>query len=226
MAVKRPLCIYSGEQKELKTGDSIDTRWTEILSSSYTATPASTSQITMSDTSGLAIGLPLKYTYNGTTYYGIITSLATDSYIGISGAPLNLSYDLTALCVGRPEMVTQVDFFIAGTFADAADTALLAHDMNTFFKWAASDARLVKVRYLVKSADTGASQPNINVRIGGADAISSAVAVANYIQETTVNINTSNYDISHSYSIEISTDANGTNDDAEDLTVSCVIVYI
>lgn len=37
-------------------------RWTEVSNKRYTATPASTSSITMSDTAGMAVGLPYALT--------------------------------------------------------------------------------------------------------------------------------------------------------------------
>ena len=52
------------------------------------------------------------------------------------------------------------------------------------------------------------------------------VAVAETWSSTVVDINTTNYVVARDAAIEIVTDANGSNDDASDLTVSGVFVII
>ena len=76
--------------------------------------------------------------------------------------------------------------------------------------------------------DSGANQPIVTVSINGSvvgtDNTNAGLAVAETWVSTVVGINTSNYDINKSEAIEIVTDASGSNDDAQDLTVSAVFV--
>jgi hypothetical protein len=143
-----------------------DLPWEEIAAAKYTATPTSTSTLAMSDTSGVAVGRPVKYTYNGTAYYGIITALSANASITVAGAPLNLSYDLTALHVGLPSMVHQEEFFIDTAYGDAVQDIFSAVTYQRF-KWQKAAARLVSFSATNGVADTGAAQPKINVKVGG-----------------------------------------------------------
>ena len=115
-----------------------------------------------------------------------------------------------------------------GKFADAANTGLLASDVNTKFDWNLGKAYCVLIRHTVKTDDSGANQPRVTISIAGAvvgtSNTNAGVAVAETWRSTVVDINASNYDINPDEAIEIVTDANGTNDDAEDLTVSAVFV--
>lgn len=206
--------------------------WNTISASKYTATPADTDTLTMSDTSDMVVGLPLKYTYGGTAYYGIVKSITTDTSIDICGAPLVVESDLTALSVGTANMVQQVDFFVSGQFANSADDDLLLTDMRSSFDWNQTAAYLVQIRAKCYAADTGSNDPRINVSIGGdTNYVSTAnsnagIAVTDSWSETGIDISTTHYSIARDEKIEISTDANGSSDDAEDLTVSCVFVLI
>lgn len=212
----------------LITSIGIVPRWTTIATSKYTVTPASTSSITMSDTSDMAVGLPVKYTYNSVTYYGIVKSITTNTSISIAGAPLNTGYDLTALYIGAPEMVVPGEAFVSGAFADAAATTLLATDMKSKLIYKGAKGRVVHFAAECASADTGASDPNVNLTVAG-NALSTSnsnegIAVSDTINATEVDINTSNYVINFGDRIEVTTDAAGSSDDAEDLTIHFVIV--
>jgi len=200
-----------------------------VQETNFTARPPSTSTITMTSdrTSVIKKGMGLKYTWNGTTYYGIVSAI-TSNLLTVAGAPLSTSYDVTALYWCPPERVIQVDFFVSGKFADAANTGLLASDMNTAFDWNLAKAYCVCIRHKVKTDDSGANQPRVTISIAGAvvgtDNSNAGQAVAETWTSTVVGINTTNYDINPDEAIEVVTDANGSNDDAENLTVSAVFV--
>jgi hypothetical protein len=193
----------------------------------FTATPASTSTLTMTvdKTATIKVGMGLKYKISSTYYYGIVTAI-TSNLLTIAGAPL--SGDVSELYWCPPERVIQVDFFIPGMFADAANTALLNSDVNTAFEWNLGKAYCVLIRHKVKTDDSGAAQPHVTISIAGSvvgtDNTNAGQAVAETWTSTVVGINTSNYDINQDDAIEVVTDANGTNDDASDLTVSAVFV--
>lgn len=205
------------------------TRWRPIPTADYTATPASTSRITMSDTTGLRVGLPIRYTYNSVTYYGVIDAVSAGTHIDVAGATLNTGQDLTDLRVGTPEMVVQMDLFVSGTYGDGTND-LLATDMNAYVRWQLPDAYLVKFAATHKTVD-GTAQPKINVKVGGSsvstadtnNGIQLSTAGA-WVENGAIAINTTNYAINPDDAIEVACTAAGTDGDAADLTVSLLFV--
>lgn len=206
--------------------------WTTIAASKYTATPASTSTITMSDTSDLAVGLPVRYTYNNLAYYGIVTSIAANASITIAGAPLDLGHPITELCVGAANRVEQVDLHVAGVWDDAVQD-LLATVESRYFKWQRGRAYLVAFSATQHGVDSGAAQPYLNVKVNG-NLVStaesnkgiqlSAVAGA-WVDHPAVALSTAYYAIARGQSIELRCTQAGTTGDAAGLTVSLVFVY-
>lgn len=203
-------------------------RWQEVGTSSYTATPASTSTITFSDTSGLRTGLPVRYTYGGATYYGVITAVSVDSLVTVAGAPMVVATDLTKLEVGPPEAVQVLTLFVDGTYGDAADTDLLANDMASPMKWMQGDAYLVAFSAIHGTAD-GTAQPKVNVQIDNSavstDDSNNGVQVGtSWVDNGAVEISAANYTATWGDEIEVACTVAGTDGDAEDLTVQCVFV--
>ena len=200
-----------------------------ILETNFAAVPASTSTLTMTAdaTSYIKPGCGLKYTIGGLVYYGIVTAI-TSNLLTVAGAPFG--GNVTALFWSEPITIIQVDFLIPGTFADAANTGLLASDTRSKFSWGLGTAYCVQIKHTVRVADTGANQPNVTISINGAvvgtDNSNAGLPVATTWTSTVVGINTSNYDINKGEAIEIVTDANGSNDNAQDLTVSVLFVML
>lgn len=198
-----------------------------VPETNFTATPASTSTLTMTadKTATIKVGMGLKYKISSTYYYGIVTAIASN-LLTIAGAPMG--GDVLELYWCGRERVVQVDFFVSGKFADAANTGLLASDVNTKFDWNLGKAYCVLIRHTVKTDDSGANQPRVTISIAGAvvgtSNTNAGEAVAETWTSTVVGINTSNYDTNPDEAIEIVTDANGSNGDAENLTVSAVFV--
>lgn len=207
-----------------------EARWNLVATSKYTATPASTSRITMSDTTDMVVGLPLKYTYNSVTYYGIVAAISAGTYIDIAGAPLDVAHNLTALRIGQPEMVAQVPFFVSGTYGNGLADLLLA-DMNAYQRWKLPAARLVQFEATHATADTGASQPKVNVKVGG-NAVGTQDsnnglqlgAAGTWVACSAVSINTTNYVVSYGSALEVSCTAAGSNGDASDLSGNMIFV--
>lgn len=206
--------------------------WKSIASAKYTTTPANTSTITMSDTSDMAVGLPLKYTYNGTTYYGIVTAVTANTSVTIAGAPLNVTYPLTALYVGGASNVCTLTFAITGVYDDAIQD-VLAEVEEQYFKWQGAAAYLVAFSATNHWVDSGATQPKINVKINGNlvstndsnNGLQTSAVAGTWVDNSAVAISTTNYAIARGNAIEIRCTASGTNGDAECLTVLCVFVY-
>jgi len=202
--------------------------WT--AETAFTATPASTSTLTMTSdkTASIKVGMAVKYTISSVVYYGVVTAI-TSNLMTIAGAPMG--GDVTALYYStNPAQVVQVDFYVPGKFADAANTALLASDAKVKFDWNLQEARLVQIRHTVSVDDSGANQPRVNMSVGGSAVSTSntntGVAVAETWSSTVIDINTTNYVVARDAAIEVVTDANGSNDDASDLSVSGIFVVI
>jgi len=209
--------------------DAPQDNWRVIDTADFTATPASTSTLTMSDTSAVYVGDGIKYTDGRGTYYAIVTAVSANTSITIAGAAFDTGSDVTALYVGNNKVI-QTAFFISGTYADGTGD-LLAADMNTYEKWQGRKAYLVSFSAVHKTADTGAAQPKINVKVNGS-AVSTndsnngvqLSTAGTWVDNSAIAINTSNYDINRGESIEINCTAAGTNSNASDLTVSLVFV--
>lgn len=194
----------------------------------FTATPASTSTLTMTSdrTAILKVGMPVRYTISGVVYYGIITASAAN-LLTVAGAAMG--GDVTKLEYGMPQRVVQIDFFISGTYGDGAND-LLAADMNTFFRWNMNKAYLVNFSCTEKTVDTGA-EPKINVKINGATVSTNdsnkgvqLTTSGAWVDNSAVAINTSNYDINKNEAIEITCTEAGATGDAAHLTVTCTFV--
>ena len=205
--------------------------WTEVDTDNYTALPASTSTITMSDTSDFDVGYPVKYEYSGSTYYGIVTAVSANALITIAGATLNGGVSLTALYAGRPERVIQKTLFV-GTDAFAAEQDVFASVTKEYQRWELADAYLVSFAGTLGVADTGASQPKVNVKVGGSlvgtqdsdDGITLSATPGGWTASTAVAIDTTHYKIERGDAIDIRCTEAGTNGDADCLSLNLIFV--
>ena len=205
-------------------------RWTVLDVSTYTDTPASTSRITMSSTTDLAVGLPVRYTYGGTAYHGVIAALSSNAYIDVSGPPLNTGSDLTELAVGTAEMVSQANFFVSGMYGATAQDMLLAI-MKTYFLWRGPQAALVAFSATHQTVDSG-TQPKVNVKINGSYVSNNdsnngiQLSTAGTWVHTTLAVNPSAYIISYGQAMEVACTVVGGSANASNLTVECIFVNV
>jgi len=205
--------------------------WTEVDTDNYTALPASTSTITMSDTSDFEVGYPVKYEYGGSTYYGIITAVSANAQITIAGATLNGGVSLTALYAGRPERVIQKNLFV-GTDAFDAVQDVFSGVTYEYHRWELADAYLVGYSGTLGVADTGASQPKVNVKVDGSlvgtqdsnKGITLSATPGGWIANTAIQISPSNYKIERGDAIDIRCTEAGTNGDADCLSLNLIFV--
>lgn len=203
----------------------IPSSWDTIPAASYTATPASTSTITLSVdmTSTIQVGMPLRYTISGVVYYGIVSAIASN-LLTVNGAPL--SGDVTALCVGSPDKVTQMIINVPSTYEDASCTTLVATDLKMNILWQKAKSYLVKYTAWSLVHDTG-TDGQVSVRINGTEVNTTAggltIAADATLYSTVVDIATAAYDINNGEAIEI-TSVKGGNGDATDLTMTLVFV--
>lgn len=202
-------------------------RWWLVAPSRYTATPAGTSRIAVSDRADLTTGTPLAYTYGGVTYYGMIANVLAAA-VDIVGPPLDAGSPLTSLRAGWPEQVVQQDYFIAGLYGDGANAALLVSDQHAYVRWALGEACCVGFSAIHRINDTTA-QPKINLRIGGqqlsTNDAGNGLQVSNSWQNNAAAaVAPGNYRVRRGTAIEVECTAAGAAGNAQDLTVTAIFV--
>jgi len=210
-------------------------KWSGIAVEDYTATPASSSTVTMlaDRTAIIRPGMALRYSIGGTVYYGICTAI-TAGLMTVAGAPL--SGDVTSIDYSIfPGMVEIIQLMIPGYWADTADTSLILNDLVQPFIWGGPPAALVTIQSRTRSTDTGGSTyPRINARIGATttDRICTSnstagleIAASTTWYTSVVDIDPTQYMVNTGDTIELTTDANGGNDNASDMVVVLKFVY-
>ena len=198
--------------------------WTRTAGT-FTATPASTSTLTMTTdlTASIKVGMPLKYTIGGTTYYGRVSAIAAN-LLTVNGAPL--SGDVTALYYGGGT-VRQVVVIIPGTYEDASNTALITSDLKSNLLWHLPLSYLVYFSVYSNTHDSGATHGQASVRINATEVNTTAggelIAADATWYPTAVNIAVAAYDINPGELLEV-TSVKGSTGDASDLTVEMIFV--
>ena len=204
--------------------------WKLIEGSKYKALPATTSTLTMSDTSDISIGDPIKFVWSGLTYYAIVTAVSATE-ITIAGAPFSEAISLSALYVGTPTQILTRTYWISDLFGDSVYD-ILSTD-GRYERWEGPPAYLVSFSATCGTADTGAEQPKINVRINdlpvSSDDADRGIQLSDtpgdWVTNSAVAIYTNNYALEKEYSIEFRCTEAGTNGDAADLSITLVFVY-
>ena len=202
--------------------------WASVDSFTYVSTSSFTVANTAENTILFAIGRPIRYrTTTGAYRYGFVRSYSAGT-VGLSGGAMAAGDD--GLELGDPTRMLVENVAIPGRWSDAASTSLVADDLLFHWIWGHGEAYLVQIAAISDSDDTGATDiPRVNVRIDG-----SAVCTANTnagieVIDTSwaysvVDMDTTNYELSYNDGIEVSTDANGANNDSTDLSMRLTFV--
>jgi len=221
------LVYQSGAVKQATMQQVIDltadaSRWIEKPSSQWTATAASSTSITFSDTSGLAKGLPLRVVIGAATLYVIIDSIS-GSTVNVRGP--SVSGTISSIHYGKPEQVSELNFFVSGFFAASTSTTLLDTYMNTYYKWRGPAAYAVQACFVSATAD-GVSAPVMQVLAGGNRVVSGSGvtlgSAGSWAESTTVD--SSNYALSRGDAMELEVVTAGGDGGASDMTVSLTLV--
>jgi len=231
------LLVYQGGAVKQATVAQVETsvsdasRWVTVPTSSYTATPASATTITMSSTTGLAPGLPLRVTNSSGNLYTIIDSIA-GGVVTVRGPAIN-GAGITALAYGKPEQISEMSLFVASYFSLTTTTTLMASVMEAYFRWRGPAAYIVQAGFVNDQAD-GTSAPRMNVLrtpSGGsavrviADNTNAGVDLGNAgVWADSVNVQSANYQISRGDSLELEVVTAGGDGGASNLTVSLTFV--
>jgi hypothetical protein len=190
----------------------------------FTATPASTSTLTMTSdlTATILANMPLKYVIGGVTKYGMVGTIVSN-LLTVNGAAL--SGDVTALYYGGGT-IRQVVIIIPSTYEDATNTALITSDLKSSVIWALPLSYCVHFKIYSDTVDSS-TKGTASVRINGTELCTTAggltLTAAKTWYATVVDIATAAYDINPSEAIEITAVKNGAGD-ASDLTVEMIFV--
>jgi hypothetical protein len=174
-------------------------------------------------TATILVGYPLKYVIGGTTYYGIVTAIASN-LLTVAGAPLG--GDVTALYYGDPIRVTQMVIAIPSTYEDASNTGLVLSDINSNIIWQRAKSYLVKYTAWSKTHDS-TTHGQASIRINGTEVNTTAggltIAADATLYSTVVDIATAAYDINNGEAIEVTAVKNGAGD-ATNLVMTLIFV--
>jgi hypothetical protein len=179
----------------------------------------------------LRLGLPIRY-YNSIDDYNYGAIRIVDDANGIVygyifGAPIDTSHS-AYMDVAGYDRIIKMTYVINGWFADGADSNLIENDLYSFARWEYGKAYLVRIGHRARIIDTGGTQPKINVTLGGRSVCTANSSDGRTIStswiDTDIDIDTTNYYIGFEESIEITVTGDGTNKDAQDLTVSLTFV--
>jgi hypothetical protein len=181
-------------------------------------------------TANIAKGVPLKYAWGGTTYYGLCIDVSA-TRIAIAGAPLHGLNSLTALAYGAVERVVQLTLYKSGDY-DAGVADITCGPQLT---WSLGAARLVAFDVRHETNDTGANNPYTNVKVGvnvvsamgnsaGADKGVNPTSATAWFANSAVAIKTSAYAVVRGDAIVPRTTVAGSNGDAIGLNVNLVFV--
>jgi len=190
----------------------------------FTATPASTSTITMAVdlTAKIKVNMGLMYIIGGVTYYGQVSAI-TNNLLSVRGAPLG--GDVTSLYYGGG-FIRQLNIIIPGLYEDASNTALIASDLGSSFIWTLPISYCVHYKVYSKVHDTG-THGQASVRINNTEVNTTAggltIAADTTWYSTVVDIATAAYDINPGEAIEVTSVKSG-NGDATDLTVTMIFL--
>jgi hypothetical protein len=197
--------------------------WVQTIGT-FTATPASTSTITMTTdlTASIFVGTSLKYVIAGVTYYGRVSAI-TSILLTVHGAPLG--GDVTALYYGGGS-IREIIVSIPSTYESASSTTLILSKLFSTLNWKLPTSYLVEYTAWSLTKDTS-SDGKASVRINNAEVNTSAggltIAAAVTEYSTVVNIATAAYAITPGQLIEV-TCVKGTTGDATYLVVTMTLV--
>lgn len=143
-------------------------QWQALTATSqFATTAASSSSLTMTAdlTSTLKPGYAFKVVDGGATKWFVVNTVASN-LVTLYGPALSLTVGaITAVSWADCTRVKPVTFSVAGAFAIAASSTLLASYCKRPFAWLHGPARVCLFR--VRSSDQSTTAPKVNLTIGG-----------------------------------------------------------
>ena len=198
--------------------------WQLVPAANYTATPASTSTLTMGVdmTATIDVGDSLEYTIGGVVYRGMVTAIAAN-LLTIAGAPMG--GDVSNLRFGGGTM-RKIHIIIPRAYEDANNTALIASNLNSQLLWKLRTSYLIQYAVYSKTHDSG-THGQASVRINNTEVNTTAggltIAADATWYSTVVDLDTAAYDIQYGEVFEV-TAVKAGNGDATYLTVEAIFL--
>lgn len=189
-----------------------------VPSGNFTATPASTSTLTMlADMTGsIYAGMPLEYVIGGTTYYGIVSAIASN-LLTLAGPPF--SGDVTALYYGGGT-VRNILIHVSNTLS--TETKVLANIHKSPLVWTYSPSYIVRQAFYVDDRASGvAAGIDITGTLLGTGSGFLGLLVNKTWYSSVVDIDPAAYAVTFGQSIEVEAVVTG---DATNLTILITVV--
>ena len=165
-------------------------------------------------------GRPLRV---GSTYQ--IVASYTSGVVVLSGAALTSSTEYT-VSYGDFTRVVKIDINLPGKFAESATTTAIKDQTGDPLYWDLGPGKLCAVKSVIQTADSTATatQPTINVSLGGVGALVADAETGTTRQTAMCNADVEYGDV---VEIEVAQATGGTPaHDAEDLSVSLLFVLV
>jgi hypothetical protein len=203
--------------------------WTPISGGKYDASPASSSRISMSDTSDFNVGDPVSVQQGGVWRYFQVVAISDDVHIDLAGEGMT-GEDIEQLSRAPAGELLTLPLFVNALYGDNVIADLLFTDMNWAEIWTNPPARLVRVRAWNKTGETGAVKPAINVVIDSGAAVEALSADLSMGGDDVVvnspndGVDGANNQINYGDRLRIPIKVAGTNGDAANLAVYAVFV--
>jgi hypothetical protein len=215
------------------------TKWRVVPVTSYTTLPASTSRITMSDTSLMFAGRALRCSQPGGDTYAVIAAVSANTYVDVRGAPLTTGVDITELAVGAPAMTVVKELTLPGAYmvpwhepeGTASEAEMLLEIAHKPFRWKGPPAYLVGMAITQGVAD-GASQPYIGCTVEGHVVFTEnsskgpqlSGTPGTWVISSLVAVDEDYYVVEDSDDLEVTCDATDSDGDAD--TVSIELIFV
>ena len=181
----------------LLAGIGVPGNWKQTTGT-FTATPASTSTITMTTdmTASIKAGMSLKYVIAAVTYYGRVAAIAAN-LLTVNGAPLGAN--VTALYYGGG-IISQLAYDASVNVDGSANTTVLLTGTVFTIRWKKPTSYLVGYEAYQTTHDSG-THGKVTVKINGTEVNTSAgglVIAANATwYSTVVDIDVAAYDVNN-----------------------------
>lgn len=207
-----------------------DPNWTPTTAFTRTGDGSGTVTDNAANQALFAPGRPLR-AKSGTTYtYHLVTAYSSGT-VTVAGPALpatidELDYgDFTRVASWPgPDSGT-----VNGAFAQAADSQMLADYLLQSTRWQLGRAHCVRFSIRATSADSGAAQSRVNLKIGS-NAVATtnsnaglAVSASGWV-DTTTDIDATKCTVGFGDALELVVDANGTNKDAMNLSYQAAFI--
>lgn len=205
-------------QNSLNTG-----RWIALVAGTdFTATPASTSTITMltNQTANIQPGMALQFVVGGSTYYCQCIAI-TSSLLTVRGTSLGSSA-LTSLAYDSMRLTSEVTINVevawtsTGVSLAAGEYHYLTLDLNK--------SHLIGWKATLGSVDTGAAQPYIQPYLNGSLVCNSTQMSGTAGTWTDGGVWTGDVNLTYGQSIDVQCPTLGTNKNAARLNLQLVFV--